>query len=133
MVEGRIGVAEVQLEGFTDVSAMLQSGIYALVRHGEVVYVGQSKVMLARVCNHRTAWGRRKLTGKARGVVFDSIWVMPVHVDRLNEVEYDMIQRYRPKLNRIWNGGPPPEIAALIGHLVSIAPRAQEPRIRRRI
>ena len=122
-----------RLEGFVDVSAILQSGIYALVRKGEVVYVGQSKVMVARVYNHRLAWGKRKLTGKARGIVFDSVWMMPVHVDRLDEVEYDMIQRYRPTLNKIWNGGPPPEIAALIGHLIPMMPTAPEPRIRRRI
>lgn len=109
----------VRLEGFVDVSVLLQSGIYALVRNGEVVYVGQSKIPLVRVNTHRSAWGKRRLAGRARGIVFDSVWVMPVHVDRLNEVEYEMIQRYRPRLNKVWNGGPPPEIAALIGHLIS--------------
>lgn len=125
-----------RLEGFVDVSAILGSGIYALVSRGEVVYVGKSKVMLMRVGNHRTALGRKRLTGRAtRGVVFDSVWVMPVHVDRLEEVEYDMIQRYRPKWNKIWNSGPPPEIAALIGHLIPFVPAVAEPRafIRRRL
>lgn len=122
-----------RLEGFVDVTAILQSGVYALVLRGEVVYVGQSRVMLARVGNHRTALGRKKLSGRTRGVVFDSVWVMPVHPDRLDEIEYEMIQRYRPRWNKIWNGGPPPEIAALIGHLIPFAPQPPRAFIRRRL
>ena len=94
-----------QLEGFVEVSAILRSGVYALVRNGVVIYVGQSKSMYQRIYSHRTT-ANRAARGKKiptwmpiKGFVFDEVWVMPVHVDRLDEVEAEMINRYKPKFN----------------------------------
>ena len=49
------------LEGFINVSATLRPGIYALVRDGVVVYIGQSKKPLARISAHRSNWGRKAM------------------------------------------------------------------------
>lgn len=91
-----------KLDGFIDVSQMLQSGIYALGYRGSVVYVGQSKCMLVRVYSHRNARskkGRLASFYPIRGIVYDEIHIMPVHVDRLDEVEREMINRFKPKYN----------------------------------
>lgn len=90
------------LDGFSDVSAMLRSGVYALCYRGSVVYVGQSKCMLVRVYSHRNARskkGRLPSFYPIRGIVYDEIHVMPVNPDNLDEVEREMINRYKPKYN----------------------------------
>lgn len=90
------------LDGFVDVSQMLRSGVYALGYRGKVVYVGQSKCMLVRVYSHRNARskkGRLPSFYPVKGIVYDEIHVMPVHPDRLDEVEREMINRFKPKFN----------------------------------
>lgn len=91
-----------KLDGFVDMSQMLRSGVYALGYRGSVVYVGQSKCMLVRVYSHRNARskkGRLPSFYPIKGIVYDEIHIMPVHVDRLDEVEREMINRYKPKYN----------------------------------
>ena len=90
------------LDGFVDVSQMLRSGVYALGYHGSIVYVGQSKCMLVRVYSHRNARskkGRLPSFYPVKGIVYDEIHIMPVHPDRLDDVEREMINRYKPKYN----------------------------------
>lgn len=96
-----------QLEGFTDVSASLKSGVYALVAKGQVIYVGKSKAMIARIAAHRQAWiAKRK--GKAGwisdtlgipAVLCDEIHILPCPPHALDALEAEMINRYKPKLN----------------------------------
>lgn len=89
-----------EMPGFVNVSEVLQSGIYALVYRGEVVYIGQSRAMIVRVSTHRSN-ARRKMPSwmPVKGVVFDELHVMPCTLDKLDELEYDLINLYKPRGN----------------------------------
>jgi len=91
------------IEGFINVSAVLRCGVYALVREGAVVYVGQGKRMIARVEAHRSNWGRKSVPAwmpvSLRGVLFDDVYVFPCRVEDLDRVERAMIDLYKPKFN----------------------------------
>lgn len=91
-----------ELQGFTNISAALQGGVYALVYQGKVVYIGQAKAMLVRVCTHRSN-ARRKvpswLPDTAKGIVFDEVHVQPCHPDRIDDLEYALINFYKPRMN----------------------------------
>lgn len=108
-------------EGFTAVSEILRSGVYALVHRREVVYIGKSKTMLVRIYSHRNAWGDKR-RGKWRqlpknfpvqGIYFDEVFVRPVPVEHLDEVEREMIAKYRPKYNTLLK--PPLPLNAILG------------------
>lgn len=93
-----------RLEGFTDASAMLRCGVYALVYRGVVVYVGKSKCMLGRVYSHRSLYTskRRKEVPSwlpTKGILFDGIHVRPCSPDLVDALEYDLINTYKPKYN----------------------------------
>lgn len=89
------------LEGFVNASVLLKPGVYALVKDGVVVYVGQSKKPLSRIEAHRSLWGRKKAPGwlPIRGILFDEVHVMPCLVEQLDEVERALIDLYKPKYN----------------------------------
>src|SRR6266567_382594 len=91
------------MEGFVDVTPVLRAGVYALVREGAVVYVGQGKRMIARVEAHRSNWGRKSVPAwmpvSLRGVLFDDVYVFPCRVEDLDRVERAMIDLYKPKFN----------------------------------
>ena len=91
------------IEGFINVSAVLRCGVYALVREGMVVYVGQGKRMLARIEAHRSNWGRKSVPAwmpvSLRGVLFDDVYVFPCRVEDLDRIERAMIDLYKPKYN----------------------------------
>ncbi len=95
----------VVLEGFINTSAMLKPGVYALLREGVVVYVGQSKKPLGRVEAHRSLQQRIAKHGAApgwlpiRGIAFDEVHVLPCRVEDLDVVERAMIDLYKPKFN----------------------------------
>lgn len=93
------------LDGFIDVSQTLRGGIYALISHGEVVYVGKSKCMLVRIYSHRNAKNKKsaKLPSwfPVKGIAFDEIHVHPCHPDLIDELENKMINRYKPKFNTL--------------------------------
>lgn len=102
-VEGRLLIgAPVQLPGFNDASAILQPGVYALVHLGRVVYIGKAKAMIVRVATHRSN-ARRDLPAwlppSAKGIVFDEIHIQPCHPDVIDDLEYAMINLYKPKFN----------------------------------
>ncbi len=92
------------LPGFNDASAILQSGVYALVYRGRVVYIGKSKSMIVRVSTHRSN-ARRKtpswLPASAKGITFDEVHIQPCHPDVIDELEYSMINLYKPKFNEL--------------------------------
>jgi hypothetical protein len=89
------------LEGFMDVTPILRCGVYALVREGVVVYVGQSKKPLARIEAHRSLWGRKKAPGwlPIKAILFDEVHVMPCRVEDLDRLERALIDLYKPKFN----------------------------------
>lgn len=88
------------LDGFTDVTGLLRSGVYALLWRGTVVYVGQSKRLLERLYTHRQATARKLPSWHSvRRVQFDEMQFCPCAPDRLDELEREMINRYRPRHN----------------------------------
>jgi hypothetical protein len=89
------------LEGFVNVSTLLKPGVYALLKDGVVVYIGQSVRPLARVEAHRSLWGRKKAPGwlPIRGILFDEVHVLPCRVEQLDEAERTLIDLYKPKFN----------------------------------
>lgn len=131
-----------ELQGFVDASAMLSGGVYALVHHENVVYVGKAKVMLGRVYTHRVAWGKKstKAVGlkPTKGILFDAIWVRPCPLAEIDDLEYAMINLYKPRYNSaLRNGLPVPlDLTNLLADLViqTSAPHPQTgASIRRRV
>lgn len=89
-----------ELSGFIGVSDVLRSGVYALVHKGVVVYVGKSKTMLARIYTHRAQWGKKFMPWlPVKGILFDEVFVRPCALAVIDELEYDMINLYKPKHN----------------------------------
>lgn len=89
------------LEGFVNVSAVLRSGIYALLYNGVVVYIGKaSKAPLDRIYAHRSLRARKAPAWlPIKGMLFDEVHVLPCPPDRLDEVERAMVDLYKPKYN----------------------------------
>lgn len=95
----------VELAGFSDVSDILRAGVYALVKRGVVIYVGKSKSLYARIYTHRTVNARAN-RGKAiptwlpvKGFSFDQVFVKPCTLEALDDLEREMIERYKPRFN----------------------------------
>lgn len=83
-----------------DVTALLRPGIYILRSGGRVVYVGKSKCPLVRIAAHRSLARRRAPTWMPfKGVVFDSVHVIPSHPDRIDALEMDVIAQLQPTQN----------------------------------
>ena len=83
-----------------DVSAILKPGVYLLRANGVVVYIAKSKCPLAHIAAHRSL--ARKHTPSwlpLKGIVFDSVEVIPSHPDRIVQLEADLIAVHRPRLN----------------------------------
>ena len=100
-----------ELEGFFDVSVVLQSGVYALAKRGVVIYVGKSKSLYSRIYTHRNL-ARRGARGQkipswlpVKGFTFDEVFVFPCHVDRIDEIEAAMVNKYKPKFNMSLKNG----------------------------
>ena len=90
------------LEGFTNISESLRCGIYALAMKGKVIYIGKSKCMLVRIYSHRNAKSKKGSLPSwfpVKGIAFDEVHVQPCHPDRLDKLEFDMINLYKPRLN----------------------------------
>lgn len=91
------------LEGFIEVTPILKPAVYALLRDGVVVYVGQSKKPLSRIEAHRSNWGRKStpawMPASLRGVLFDQVYVLPTRVEDLDRIEKAMIELYKPRYN----------------------------------
>ncbi len=94
----------VVLEGFVNATVMLKPGIYALLREGVVVYIGQSKKPLSRIEAHRSLQRRvHKNPAPAwlpiKAIVFDEVHVLSCKVEDLDVLERAMIDLYKPKFN----------------------------------
>lgn len=89
-----------ELGGFINASEILRSGVYALVWKGEVVYIGKSKAMLVRIYSHRSAArGKSPSWLPVKGIVFDEVHIRPCSLAVIDELEYQMINLYKPKYN----------------------------------
>jgi hypothetical protein len=78
--------------------------VYALCCAGEVVYVGQSISIYARIATHannyrRWRTGKRLYSGFEFAVQFDEVWVKYCAERELDQLEFQMIQKYQPKYN----------------------------------
>lgn len=97
-----------EIEGFTAVSPVLRSGIYALVQKGQIIYIGKAKCILNRAYTHRSNWVRTR-KGQAipewlqtqKGILFDELHVMPCPEHLLDAEERRLIDIYRPTLNKL--------------------------------
>lgn len=89
------------LEGFINASALLKPGIYALLKEGVVVYIGQSVRPLSRIEAHRSLWGRKKPPGwlPIKAILFDEVHVLSCKVEDLDRLERALIDLYKPKYN----------------------------------
>jgi excinuclease UvrABC nuclease subunit len=105
------------LDGFVNVSTVLMPGVYALVRSGVVVYVGQSRRPLSRISAHKSNWGRKAMPAwmpaSLRGVLFDEVHILPCRIEDLDLVEAAMIELYKPRYN-IRIKSPSPVAVALL-------------------
>ncbi len=93
------------LDGFEDCSTLLRSGIYVLVKRGVVIYVGKSKSLYSRIYTHKH-FANRGAKGKpipswlpVKGMQFDEVHIRYVHVDDLDRVEAETINKYKPHYN----------------------------------
>lgn len=92
----------VQVQGFVDVSTVLDRGIYALLYKGKVVYIGQAKSMLVRVYTHRNMAKKKAppwMPAGAQGIQFDEVHVRPCHPDEIDDMEHALINFYKPYYN----------------------------------
>lgn len=130
-----------ELEGFSDVSAILRSGVYALARKGVVIYVGKSKSMIGRINTHRRAWiDRRKKESWVTevlgipGLMFDEIHIRSCPLHLLDRLEREMIDKYRPHYNiQLRSNGEirAPITLVIAGQALTLNAR-HEPRVLRR-
>lgn len=126
-----------QLDGFDDVSVILSPGVYALVKSGTVIYVGKSRSMYSRIYTHRTTANRAK-KGRdipswlpVKGFVFDQVFVRKCRLEELDDLEAQMINRYKPKYNEsLKNNLRPSSIPLTIGSLALVLNANQDPRPR---
>lgn len=90
------------LEDFIEVTPILRPGVYALVKEGAIVYIGQaSKHMMTRIESHRSLSRRKAVPGwlPIRAIHFDQIYVLPCRVEDLDRIERAMIDLYKPRFN----------------------------------
>jgi len=72
-----------------------QPGVYFLCKNESVVYVGQSITPSSRVASHATSYGKD----------FDRVYLLPVPISELNNVEAAFINHLKPKYQgRVKNG-----------------------------
>jgi len=115
--------------------ALLHCGCYALVRKGEVVYVGMTRRLWVRLYAHCNARGKpltQKVgqNRKGNGIGFDDIWVWPCMLGQLDVLEVHLIRKYTPKYNVKDKPVPilpiPDDIKALLANVVTITGLPQE-------
>jgi excinuclease UvrABC nuclease subunit len=87
---------------YVNVGVLLRPVVYALLLHGEVVYIGKAMNGLTRLYTHQYNW-RRYQQGKrlhfGRAMEFDGICVWPSDAKHLSALEAEMIEQYKPKHN----------------------------------
>lgn len=100
----------VEIPGFAlVVGVVAPAGVYCLCLNGEVVYVGKSTNVYARISRHgqnlrRARSGKRPYGADTIAFVeFDSVMVKFCPVEQLNLEEIELIQRLNPKHNRQLN------------------------------
>lgn len=80
-----------KIENLKKHSSLPLIGVYFLYKNNQLVYIGQSTDILLRVRNH------------FKEKDFDSYSYFECELEKLNEVERFLIEKYTPKLNRCMN------------------------------
>jgi excinuclease UvrABC nuclease subunit len=122
--------------GFVDGTALIHCGVYILAWRGEVVYVGQSKKLSARINTHVYSRGKhrqQRLDGRiVKGVVFDQVWFRACAAHELDDLELELIQRYKPRYNIKGKEPPVPLSEFPIPVLSTMAAATPRPSVYRR-
>lgn len=121
-------VEDLAEDGFVDCTAILNCAVYALVRKGKVVYVGQSRSAHARISTHCRMRRKRAPKEGSRnsiaGIAFDEIWVRPTTLGQLDLLEAAMIKKHQPKHNTLLQ----PQVPKLpLEELMRLVPTIAEP------
>lgn len=131
---------DLELDGFVDCSVVMHCAVYALVRKGTVVYVGQSRSAHARLSTHCRMRRRRAPKEGSKnatsGIAFDEVWVRPCTLGELDILEAAMIKKHQPKHNNLLVPKAPPlpfeELCRLVPTLPEPGPSAPVSSIYRR-
>jgi excinuclease UvrABC nuclease subunit len=102
-------------EGFHELAGVKGPGVYLLAWKGEVMYVGQAKKVINRICAHSQAWDRYRKTGiipadNRKAVRFDQVFIRPCAESDLDRVERQMIAKFNPRWNKNHKVSPKPEM-----------------------
>lgn len=105
-------IEDLSADGFVRLPGVeVPSGVYCLLRRGEVVYVGKSKSVLHRVSQHRAkrdgpekSRARQRLWASAGDATafdirFDDVWVLFCELRDLERLELEYIDRFKPRWN----------------------------------
>jgi hypothetical protein len=92
------------IEQMNQVGALLGPGVYALLYRRQVVYVGQSVLLLTRLYQHRNNYlrfrkGQTVAGTPGKAILFDDIRIWPCPRQDLDRIEKLLIQNYNPKCN----------------------------------
>lgn len=119
---------DLELDGFVDCTSVLNCAVYALVRKGKVVYVGQSRSAHARISTHCRMRRRRAAAAGAKnsisGIAFDEVWVRKCTLGELDRLEAAMIKKHQPKHNQLLVAQTPP---LPIEELMRLVPSLPQP------
>lgn len=89
---------ELLLDGFVEYISPELIGVYVLCLEGDIIYIGQSTNVTARLREHRR-----------KGKVFDCVYVRYCAEAELDRIEVSMIRKHKPK-NNITNNNELPNI-----------------------
>lgn len=79
--------------GFKNLSYLMNPGIYVLLLQGEVVYVGQTRDIFARI----------GASPDHRGRDYDEIYFIKCPLHELDRVEALMINKLKPRVGAVYN------------------------------
>lgn len=127
------------MEGFVEITQVLREGVYILMHHDKVVYVGKAKVMLGRLYQHRVRWGTKSRTRVSgvippKGILFDRILIRPCALDEVDRLEAELIAAHRPRYNtQLKPAATPADLSSIVARIVAASPKAEpRPLINRR-
>lgn len=122
------------MEGLIDCSPMMQGGVYVLVHHREIVYIGKAKNFLARIYTHRSVWSRQRKGDKiaawlpVKGIIFDQIFLRSCRPELADGIERELIGLHNPKYNtalRTKSTSPLPPLCINGVHIGAMKPKIE--------
>lgn len=117
-------------EGTISFYSLMHCGVYALVRRGEIVYIGKSRKLWIRLYNHCNNRGKvvylpEGCLRQNKGINFDDIWIWPCMLGQMDSLEVHLIHKYEPRYNVRGKPNPvisiPSEMKELLKHMIVIS------------